>query len=277
MVVFLALLAALISGTADYTGGRATTRHPALTVNLYAQLVAATILPICAWLIGWQHLRGSDFVLGFVGGVCAGTGYLIFFHALARGRMSVVAPLAALTTALVPVTFDIFNGVSLPAGRWAGVGVALIAIPALAFRRDSHGGSLSLRQEFAYAIAAGFGFAGFFVTIGYTSTDSGQWPAAFAALGATTTMGVLCVDRGERLGPPPRLALLTGVLLVGSGLAINHALQVGPLAVVTVLGSLYPLATSALAYRFDGEPIGRINVVGILAAIGGASLIAIYR
>ena len=65
--------------------------------------------------------------------------------------------------------------------------------------------------------------------------------------------------------------------MVGSGLAINHALQIGPLGVVTVLGSLYPLATSALANRFDHEPIGRINVVGILAAVGGASMIAVYH
>ena len=205
------------------------------------------------------------------------TAYAIFFRALAAGRMSVIAPLAALVMALVPVVTDIVGGVALPAGRWGGVGLALIAIPALAFRRDTGSGSLSLRQEIAYAVSAGIGFAGFFVCVGHTSTESGQWPVAFASLAATATMGVLCIARRERLGRPPTLALLTGVLLVGSGLAINHALQIGPLAVVTVLGSLYPLATCALANRFDHEPIGRINVVGIIAAVGGASMIAIYR
>lgn len=277
MVVFLALVAALVSGTADYAGGRAATRHSALTVNFYVHTVSALLFPTFVVIIGWDHLRGGDVVLGFVGGVSVGTAYLIFFRALADGRMSVIAPLTALTTALVPLVLDVVDGVSLPAGRWAGVGVALIAIPALAFRRDAGSGSMSLRQELVYAVLAGVLFAGFFVSIGHTSTDSGQWPVAFASMGAAATMGVLCIARRERLGRPPKLALLTGLLMVGSGLAINHALQVGPLGVVTVLGSLYPLATSMLANRLDHEPIGRINIFGIVAAVTGAALIAAFR
>lgn len=277
MVVFLALVAALVSGTADYTGGRAATRYPALTVNLYVHLVSALVLPLFVVAIGWDNLHRGDLVLGFVGGVCAGTAYLIFFRALAAGRMSVIAPIAALTTALVPLVVDVVDGVSLPGGRWAGIALALLAIPALSYRRDEGDGSLTLRQELTYAVLAGVGFAGFFVSIGHTSTDSGQWPVAFAAIGATTAMAVTCLIRRVRVGRPPRLALFTGLLMVGSGLAINHALQIGPLGVVTVLGSLYPLATSALANRFDHEPIGRVNVVGILAAVAGAALIAVYR
>ena len=277
MVVLLALIAALVSGTADYTGGRAATRRSALAVNFWSQLVNAVLLPICVLLIGWNHLHRSDIVLGLVAGLAVGVAYLLFFHALAAGRMSVVAPLAALTTALVPVAADVIGGISLPGGRWAGLGLALIAIPALAFRRDVGSGSMSLRQEIGYAVLAGLGFAGFFMAIGHTSTDSGQWPVAFAAFAATTTMGTLCVARHLPVGRPPGLALLTGLLMVGSGLAITRALQVGPIAVATVLGSLYPLATTALAHRFDHEPVGRLNVAGILLAIVGASLIAIYR
>lgn len=277
MAVFLALVAAFVSGTADYTGGRAATRHPALVVNFYVHSVAALLLPVCALAIGWDHVHRGDLLLGLAGGVCAGSAYLVFFHALAAGRMSVIAPVAALTTALVPLVVDVVDGVTLPAGRWAGVGLALIAIPALSYRRHEGGGSLPLHRELAYAVAAGIGFAGFFVSLGHTSTESGQWPVSFAAVGAMSTMGVLCIARRERLGKPPRLALLTGALMVGSGLAINHALQLGPLGVVTVLGSLYPLATSALANRFDHEPIGPINVVGIAAAVAGAGLIAVYR
>jgi drug/metabolite transporter (DMT)-like permease len=277
MAVLLALVAALVSGTADYAGGRAATRRSPLSVNFFVQSINAILLPLFAIAIGWDYLHRGDVVLGVVAGVSGGTAYLIFFRALAAGRMSVIAPLTALTTALVPVLVDLFDGVSLRAGRWTGVAMALIAIPALALRRDAGTGSLTLRQEIAYAIGAGIGFAGFFVGIGHTSTESGQWPVAFAALGAVTTMGALCIVRRERLGRPPMLAVLTGLLMVGSSLAINHALQLGPLAVVTVLGSLYPLATSALANRFDHEPIGRINVAGIFVAVSGAALIAVYR
>lgn len=276
MVVVLALVAAFVSGSADYIGGRASKITSALTVNFYAQSVTAALLPIAALAIGWDRLHPGDLLLGAIGGVCGGLAFLVFFRALAVGRMSVIAPLAALTTALVPVVFDIVDGVELPPGRWIGVAVALIAIPALAFHRDAGASTLSLRRELLYAVVAGLGFAGFFVCIGHTSTDSGQWPVAFAAIGASSTMGILGLARGKPLGAPPRLALLAGLLMVASGLAINHALQLGPLAVATVLGSLYPLATTALANRFDKEPISVVNVAGIITAVAGAATIASY-
>lgn len=276
MVVALALVAALISGTADYLGGRASVRHTPLHVGFVSQMTNLVLLPIFAVAIGWQHLRGGDALLGLLGGTAGGGAYIVFFRALAGGRMSVVAPLTALTTALVPVTFDFVTGVSLSGGRWAGIALALLAIPALAFRRDSGVGSLGLRAEIVSAVVSGAGFAVFFMAIGHTDTESGQWPVVFAAIGGTVTVGTLCaVRRVPVMTRPPRLAVIAGVLMAASALAINHALQLGPIAVATVLGSLYPLATTALANRFDHEPVSRINIGGILLAVAGAALIAV--
>lgn len=276
MVVVLALVAAFISGAADYLGGRASARHETLHVGFVSQLTNLVLLPMCAFAIGWKQLHGGDVLLGLLGGTAAGAAYIVFFRALAGGRMSVVAPLAALTTALVPVTVDLMTGVSLSGGRWAGIALALLAIPALAFRRDESVRSLALRDEISSAVLAGAGFAVFFMAVGHTSADSGQWPVVFAAVGGTVTVGALCVVRRVPIvARPPRLAVVAGVLMAASALAINHALQLGPIAVATVLGSLYPLATTALAARFDHEPVSRINVGGILLAIAGASLIAV--
>ncbi len=276
MVVALALVAAFISGSADYLGGRASVRHDSLHVGFVSQLTNLVLLPIFAIAIGWQHLHGVDVLLGLLGGTAAGAAYIVFFRALAGGRMSVVAPIAALTTALVPVIVDLLTGVSLSGGRWAGIALALLAIPALAFRRDDGVGSLTLRGEVMSAVVSGAGFAIFFMAVGHTSSDSGQWPVVFAAVGGTVTVGGLCAVRHVPvITRPPRLAVVTGALMAASALAINHALQLGPIAVATVLGSLYPLATTALANRFDHEPVSRINIGGILLAVAGAALIAV--
>ena len=276
MVVVLALVAALISGSADYLGGRASVRHDSLHVGFVSQLTNLVLLPIFAVAIGWEHLRGGDALLGLVGGTAGGAAYIVFFRALAGGRMSVVAPLAALTTALVPVTVDLFTGVSLSGWRWVGIVLALLAIPALAFRRDEGVGSFTLRAEIISAVVSGAGFAVFFMAIGHTSTESGQWPVVCAAIGGTITVGVLCgVRRVPVVTRPPRLAVAAGALMAASSLAINHALQLGPIAVATVLGSLYPLATTALANRFDNEPVSRVNLGGVLLAVAGAAFIAV--
>lgn len=276
MVVALALVAAFISGSADYLGGRASVRHNSLHVGFVSQLTNLMLLPIFAIAIGWQYLHVSDALLGLLGGTGGGAAYIVFFRALAGGRMSVVAPLAALTTALVPVTVDLVTGISLSGGRWVGIVLALLAIPALAFRRDDGVGSLTLRAEVASAVVSGAGFAVFFMAVGHTSKESGQWPVVFAAVGGTVTVGIVCfVRRVAVVSRPPRQAVMAGALMAASALAINHALQLGPIAVATVLGSLYPLATTALAHRFDHEPVSRINIAGILLAVSGAALIAV--
>ena len=276
MVVALALVAALIAGSADYLGGRASVRHDSLRVGFFSQLTSVLLLPIFAFAIGWQHLHGGDVLLGLVGGAAGGSASIVFFRGLAGGRMSVVAPLAALTTALVPVAVDLVTGVSLSGGRWAGIALALLAIPALAFRRDDGIGSLTLRDEVVSAVVAGAGFAVFFMAVGHTSTESGAWPVVFAGVGGTATVGALCTLRHVPIiARPPRLAVIAGMLMAASALAINHALQLGPIAVATVLGSLYPLATTALANRFDHEPVSRLNVAGVVLAVAGAALIAV--
>ena len=276
MVVVLALVAAFISGSADYLGGRASVRYDSLHVAFVSQLSNFLLLPIFAIAIGWQHLHSGDVFLGLLGGTAGGAATIVFFRGLAGGRMSVVAPLAALISALVPVTVDLVTGVALSGARWAGISLALVAIPALAFRRDDGVGSFTLRDEVVSAVVAGAGFAVFFMAVGHTSAESGEWPVVFAGVGGTATVGALCaVRRVPIVTRPPRLAVIAGVLMAAAALAINHALQVGPIAVATVLGSLYPLATTALANRFDHEPVSRINIGGILLAVAGAALIAV--
>jgi drug/metabolite transporter (DMT)-like permease len=49
----------------------------------------------------------------------------------------------------------------------------------------------------------------------------------------------------------------------------------GQLAIVSVLGSLYPAVTVLLAYRLLGERLGGIQQLGILAVLGGVVLLSV--
>jgi len=59
-----------------------------------------------------------------------------------------------------------------------------------------------------------------------------------------------------------------------AGLCITRALQIGPISLATVLGSLYPVVTAGLAVRLDGERLRPLNIVGITLAVGGAAVVA---
>lgn len=277
MVVTLGLIASLIIGFGDYVGGRASAGHQPIVVSFYAQLTNAVLLPPIVVLIGWKSLHGGDVALGAVAGAAASLSYIVFLRGLSLGRMSVVAPVTAITTALVPVIIDVVSGTHLTLWRWVGVIVALVAIPLLALRTEVKTTSLGLAEELALALIGGIGFAVFFVALGHVSSASGQWPIAFGGIAGTITLGAICVIRRIPVGRPPQLAIISGGCNVAAGLSIARALQIGPIAIATVMGSLYPVVTTGLAAKVDGERVSRTNMAGVVLAAGGAALVAASR
>src|SRR3954447_6523742 len=125
MTTSLALLASLLWGTADFLGGTAARRLPALGVVLVSQAFAlvgmlAVATAVGAWgddpgYIGWALAAA---VVGLVA-------LTAFYAALADGTMGVVAPIAGLGV-VVPVVVGIAQGDRPTA--WQGVGVALAFI-----------------------------------------------------------------------------------------------------------------------------------------------------
>jgi drug/metabolite transporter (DMT)-like permease len=66
-----------------------------------------------------------------------------------------------------------------------------------------------------------------------------------------------------------------GVFDVGANLLFGVASGRGSLAVVAVLGSLYPAGTVLLARFVDGERMTRVQNVGVVAALAGVAMIAV--
>jgi len=273
MVGVLALVAAVVVGLGDYLGGRASVARPALVVTFVGQATAAALAVAAALLIGWDHVRPGDLVLGAASGVTAALATIGFFHALAHGRMSIVAPVTAATGVLVPVLVDLFGGVELEPPTWAAMAVVVAAIPMVAMRPGGDG-SLSLQAELVLSIVAGCGYAMYFLLLGHTDEASGQWPVAASFVVGTAAIGIVVLVQRSAVRPVPLGAVGSGVCSVVAGLCIARALQIGPISLATVLGSLYPVVTAGLAVRLDGERLRPLNIVGITLAVGGAAVVA---
>ncbi len=276
MVVTLALTAAVVIGVGDYWGGRASTQRPALVVTFYGQLVATAAAVVIVAVSGWTDLHRGDLLLAAMGGAIGAAATVGFFHALAHGRMSIVAPITAATGVLLPVLLDLVTGVSLHAPTWAAMVVVIVAVPMVAIRP---GGDhrLSLRAELGLSLAAGAGYAAFFVLLGHTSTSSGQWPVGMSFAAGAIVLGLLVAVQRVPLGRPPIGAVGSGVCSVVAGVCITRALQIGPISLATVLGSLYPIVTSGLAVRLDRERLRPVNAIGIVLAVGAAAVVAATR
>jgi drug/metabolite transporter (DMT)-like permease len=292
MTIVLALLASLFIGASDFLGGiDSRTRNPLQTSLVVFLAAFVTLVPI-AFLLGANDLTVHDLALGAVSGLTTSFAYVGFFAAIGHGRISIVAPVSAAVTALVPAAVGIAEGNSLSTVAQAGVLCALLAIPLVAYETggggkagdDRTGGhdpgdddaDWSTTRQAIVSILCGFGFGFYFVCIGHTHRSSGLWPTV-----ATLVVGIVIIaPLAARAGVMPSLATLSRVAVAGgvalgiADSALTTALQRGPLTVASVLGNLYPLVTIALGVTILGERVRLWHAAGILLAVAGVAMIA---
>src|SRR3984885_3675566 len=132
VVTILALAAAVLYGTADFLGGVASRRASACAV-LAVTMPAGAVVMILAALVGGTLGTGPIGSLSAVGwaaasGVFGASGLVAFYAGFAAAPISVVAPVAALVSAVLPVGVAIAGGERPGRGVIAGGLLCLIAI-----------------------------------------------------------------------------------------------------------------------------------------------------
>jgi drug/metabolite transporter (DMT)-like permease len=278
MTIVLALFASIFIGASDFLGGLdSRTRSPLETSLVLFLATLVTLVPIAA-LLGASDLTGHDLGLGAVSGLTTSIAYVGFFAAIGHGRISIVAPISAAVTALLPAVAGIAEGSTLSTLARGGVLCALLAIPLVAYQTEDGeaGDGWSTTRQVLVSILCGVGFGFYFICIGHTHRSSGLWPTVATVVVAI----VVTLPVAARAGAMPsfaslsRLAVAGGVALGVADSALTTALQRGPLTVASVLGNLYPLVTIALGVTLLGERVRIWHAAGILLAVAGVAMIA---
>jgi drug/metabolite transporter (DMT)-like permease len=283
MAALLALSAAAAYGVGDFLGGLAARREPSTAVVLWSHVLGLVMLVVAAPAVGGEVTpRGLG--VGALAGLLGGAAVALFYRGLSLGSMSVVAPIAALLSAAVPVVAGIGSGERPAAAAVIGIGLALVAVTLVSrepppatrpHRRHDH--PRRRLQPLLLAIAAGVGFGLFFVAIDRAGTDVGIWPlvgarvasvSLFAALGAARVTAA-ALPRAA-LGAAFGAGLLDAAANVFYVLALSHGL----LSVVSVLTALYPAGTVLLARYVLGERLSGVQRTGLAVAGLAAVLIA---
>jgi drug/metabolite transporter (DMT)-like permease len=278
VAVVLALASAVVYGAADFLGGLSSRRASVLGVVAVSQLVGLlALLVLLPWLGG--PVGPSDLAWGAAAGVAGATGLVLFFRTLARGVMSVIAPVTAVTAAAVPVLVGLLGGDTIGPWAAAGIGLALAAVVLV----SAEGGLSALRAarpaSLAPALAAGTAFGFFFVLLDRTSQDSGLTPLVTARL-ASVALVVVIALAGKQSLKVGRVALPL-VALSGIGDMTANALfllatqQDGQLAITGVLASLYPVSTVILAQVLLRERLAGAQVAGLGTAVAAVVLITL--
>src|SRR5688572_16291899 len=136
---------------------------------------------------------------GAASGLAGAAGLVVFFRTLARGVMSVIAPVTAVTAAAVPVLVGLATGDRI--GTWAAVGIAL-ALAAVVLV-SAEGGLSALRQarpaSLLPALRAGSMFGIFFVLLARTSDESGLTPLVTARLASLALVVAMALATRQSL------------------------------------------------------------------------------
>jgi drug/metabolite transporter (DMT)-like permease len=121
------------------------------------------------------------------------------------------------------------------------------------------------------------GFGLFYTVIKPASHDGVFWATGVSRVTLLSAYLIAArVSSAELRAPVGRIPVLAvpGVLLFAGTIAYAEATQRGDLSVVSVLGSLFPIVTVGLAFAFLGERLGRVQALGVIAAIAGVVLVS---
>jgi len=275
LAVVFGLASAATWGASDFSGGIATKRTPVLTVVIVSQLMGGILLLVLALILAEVIPSRNALLLGGIAGMSGAFGLIALYSGLARGRMGVVSPVAAVTTAVLPLGVGIFTEGLPPAPQLAGFGIAMIGIWFL-----SRGGSdAPIRvRELSLPLAAGVGFGAFFTLIGRVSHDGIMWPLVAARIASISMLGVVCAIRRQSVLPTRNqlpIIALTGIFDTGGNAFYALATQAGRLDIATVLASLYPAGTVLLACLIQKERLERQQWIGVIATLAALALIAL--
>lgn len=275
MAIALAVFAALLIGSADFFGGIAARRGHVNAVALWSQLLGMFAVLAAALVVAGDP-RGQDLLWGAAAGVGSGLGVLFLYIGFTLSRVSVVATVAAVTAASIPVTAAIVGGERPNATTWVGLGLGIAAIGLVSYLPGS-GNNAGARIGLLYGLASGLAFG--FMVIAYDAAGDGAglWPVVPARISAGVLLTVLAFGLSRPLLPIRAtwpVVIASGTLAALGLAAFLAATQRAELAAIAVIVGLFPAVTVVLAALFLNERLRPSQIGGVIAALVAISLIA---
>ena len=276
--ILFGLTSALTWGAADFCGGIASKRTNVYGVVIGAEGFGMVLFMALALACGEPVPPLQTWLWGSASGLSGGIGLLLLYHALSSGRMSVAAPVSAVSAAIIPVVVGaVVDG--LP-GVWTFTGI-LLALAAVWLIARGEGGreNAAIRlNEITLPLIAGVVFGMYFVFMHQASREAFFWPIVASRLASTVGILVYALVTRQPWGPERKhwpLIALSGLLDVSGNAFYVLGGQIGRLDVAAVLGSLYPGSTVLLAGLFLHERFSRLQLAGILAALAAIVLMTV--
>jgi len=292
LTAVLGLLTAITYGAADFFAAIASRKIRVVVVTAVASLSGLLILLLLLPFMGGTFSEPAIF-WGLMGGLSSVIALLALYASLALGPISIVSPLGALVSAIVPAVIGVsLLDESFSALGWVAIALALIAVVLVGFVPPGsiEGKTVTLPKPRAIvlAIIAGAGIGIAVTSLARSPVDSGIAPIIVMRTTAAIILGsfvLFTLLRGKKARAEGTTESLTskvwltvaaaGALDASANIFFTLASRTGTLTVVGVLSALYPLGTIILARLVLKERVATTQKIGIALTLTASLLIAL--
>jgi drug/metabolite transporter (DMT)-like permease len=278
MAALLALVSSLLWGSADFLGGNLSKRFKSLAVTGASQSVGL-LIGIFLIVINGQWISPSlswnGYFLPAVGAGIAGfLGLVSFYSGLSTGRMGVVSPISSLSV-VIPLAYAFINGERPKSFALIGMAIALIGAFCASGPEVVKG--LPIKPLlFGLGAAIGFGTALTFMAQG-SKTSSLFTMTSMRVISVSVCIAIALKYKtigGFKVGDFKILAVI-GATDFLANYFLGIATTKGLVSIAMVLGSLFPIVTALLAFRFLHERLHKVQYLGIVLAVAGVAVISL--
>jgi drug/metabolite transporter (DMT)-like permease len=271
----LALGASVSWGIGDFLGGLKSRTLAPLAVLAIAQPVGFAAIALVL-LVHWEPWPGPAVFYACPAALLGTLGLVAFYRGMAAGSISLVAPLAA-TGVLLPVAFGLATGERPSSLQLVGIALAIGGAVATSYEPGSATEGPRLAAGIGWALLAAVAFGGFFVPMHAASEDDFIWATfVFRLTSLSFVLTAALIVRPRLTRNPRHLAVIgcIGLADTGGNVLFAAASGQGLVSIVSVLASLYPVVTVALARAYLRERVTRVQETGAATTLAGVVLVS---
>jgi drug/metabolite transporter (DMT)-like permease len=286
--IFWGLAAAFMLGVADLAAREAGKREGSLHTLLFVQLIGSPLTFILVLIgsdVNWLSLFSAAALIGAASGILLTFGNILFYQALVKGPILIVAPLSS-SFAIVTIALSLLSGERPMPTQLLGIiitlgGILLAATARSGIERENNPAIEQTQSRISSGIALAIAAAVLFgVAIWVMKLATLKLGSQFTTLLLRQTSLVVMIvvflvtRRSASLRSRASLRWIIPVALLDTlaTWSISIGLQSGLASVVSVITSLYSVVTILLGYVLLGERITRSQQIGVGFTLAGVAL-----
>lgn len=299
LTIILGFATSLVYGFADFFGAIASRRIRPVTVTFASGAIGLAFLLALSIFVGADFSPGALF-WGTAAGITSAIAMSALYASLAIGPISVVSPLSAVISAIVPSIVGFAQGDRFSGLGFAALAAILVAVVLVGFV-PGQDVRLPSPKGLILGVIAGAGIGVVLICLDQAPADSGLAPVILLRGSAAAILGAFVLfafgkairqelaanamkssTTGSSVKPKEKVPVkfwysvaVTGLFDSSANVFFILASRIGSLTVVSVLTALYPLGTIILARIFLKEKLARTQTIGVLLALGGSALLVI--